>query len=216
MKKKIIWVFGESATGKLTLINNLYNGDDNTLDTFSMKDKKIDVSEITLEDRIVINTIEDPNIYDDSLIEEENLYFNKEKTLKRRSHIMYDVDKFIKSNNDILLIKGQVLDLNIKRGNIFVNFLNKYYGTNNIEIEVFILHVNDQTELRKRIESKPWFKEMDNIEEKERLLSVIPLKQEQHKNDVINALRNYDIPVYFVESLDCSYKIENNVNRKLN
>ena len=33
--KKIIWVFGESATGKLTLINNLYKGDVETINSFN-------------------------------------------------------------------------------------------------------------------------------------------------------------------------------------
>ena len=70
--KKIIWIFGESATGKLTLINNLYNKDPNTLANFDMTDKKISISEITLEDRNTnYSFIKDSTNYDDSLLEVE-------------------------------------------------------------------------------------------------------------------------------------------------
>ena len=34
--KKIVWVFGESATGKETLVNKLYNQDEEALNTFNM------------------------------------------------------------------------------------------------------------------------------------------------------------------------------------
>ena len=208
--KKIIWIFGESATGKLTLINNLYNNNPDTINTFKMNDKRISVSEITLEDRPhdkYINIV-DTNNYDDSLMEEEGLYFNKEKELLRRKGIIYDTEEFINSDSDILLIKGQVNDMNIRRGNTIGNFLNKFMNRDDIEIEVYILQVTDDNELRRRIETKPWFKEMTNEEEKERLLSEIPLKQEKHRNDVINVFSNYNVKVILVESLNNSYRLE--------
>ena len=215
--KKIIWVFGESATGKLTLINNLYSGDENTLNVFNMNDKKISVSKITLEDRQVgnYNNLEDNN-YDDSLMEEDNLYFDRKSALQRRSLIMNDALNFVKSDDDILLIKGQSNDLNIRRGNIVENFLKKYYGLDDVEIDIFILQVTNEEELKKRIESKNWFKEMDDIEEKERLIKTIPFKQEEHKESVINAFKNYDIPIYLIESLDKSYIVKGVINGKSN
>ncbi len=82
--KKIIWVFGESATGKLTLINSLYNNEETTVNTFHMNDKKISVSDITLDDgSINQNIIGDNNDYDDSLMEEENLYFDTKSGTER-------------------------------------------------------------------------------------------------------------------------------------
>ena len=215
--KKIIWIFGESATGKLTLINNLYNNNPDTLNTFKMNDKKISVSEITLEDRTSdkYNDVVDNNNYDDSLMEEDNLYFSKEKALLRRKGIMYDTEEFINSDSDILLIKGQVNDMNIRRGNTIGNFLNKFMNRDDIEIEVYILQVTDDNELRRRIETKPWFKEMTNEEEKERLLSEIPLKQEKHRNDVINVFSNYNVKVILVESLNNSYKLEENKEKHI-
>lgn len=213
--KRIIWIFGESATGKLTLINNLYNGDINTLNIFNMSGKKISISEITLEDRNSdYGTIEDNTYYDDSLMEEDNLYFNKKEALQRRTGIMYDTDNFIKSANDILLIKGQVNDMNLKRGNIIGNFLNKYSGLENLRIEAFVLQVTNEEELKRRIESKTWFKELDNEDEKERLIKTIPLKQEKHKEDVISTFSNYDIPIYIIESLTGSYRMEGVINGK--
>ncbi len=214
--KKIVWVFGESATGKLTLINNLCNNDKDTLDTFNMNNKKICVSEITLEDRDHENYVDVKNIddFDDTLLENDSLYFNKQKELKRRSCIMYDVDNFIKSDNDILLIKGQTNDMNIRRGNIVGNFLNKYYGLDNLKIEVFVLQVTDEYELKKRLETKTWFKEMDDLIEKERLIKTIPLKQQKHKEEVINSFDNYDIPIYQIESLDGLYRLDGVINGK--
>lgn len=214
--KKIVWVFGESATGKLTLINNLCNNDKDTLYTFNMNNKKICVSEITLEDRDHEKYVDVKNIddFDDTLLENDSLYFNKQKELKRRSCIMYDVDNFIKSDNDILLIKGQTNDMNIRRGNIVGNFLNKYYGLDNLKIEVFVLQVTDEHELKKRLETKTWFKEMDDLIEKERLIKTIPLKQQKHKEEVINSFDNYDIPIYQIESLDGLYRLDGVINGK--
>lgn len=216
--KKIIWVFGESATGKLTLINNLYNGEISTVNTFDMNSKKICVSEITLEDRNhdKYNSIVDTNNYDDSLMEEDGLYFNKENALLRRKGIMSDTEEFLNNDSDILLIKGQVNDMNIKRGNIVGYFLDKYANRDDLEIEVYILQVTDKEILRNRIESKPWFKEFGSQEEKDRLLNEIPMKQEKHKNDVIDCFIHYAIPIKIIESLENSYIVEDIINDRRN
>lgn len=208
--KKIIWIFGESATGKLSFINNLYNGDINTVNTFNMNNKKISISEITLEDRNhdKYDNTADIEQYDDPLMEEDNLYFSKENALLRRKGIMYDIENFLNSDSEILLIKGQVNDLNVRRGNIIGNFLDRYANRTDLEIEVYILQVTDKEVLKNRIESKPWFKEFESQEEKDRLLSEIPMKQEKHKNDVISCFSSYSIPISIIESLNNSYRIE--------
>lgn len=215
MQKKIIWVFGESATGKLTLINNLYNKNEDILNIFDMKNKEINISEITLEDRNKnYGNIEGIDIYDDYLMEESNLFFNKKMAIERRKCIMYDVENFLKNDDDVLLIKGQVNDLNVRRGNIIGYFLNKYYGMENIDIEVFILQVSNKDELIRRIQSKLWFKEMKDEKEKERLLNNIPLKKEEHKELVIDAFNDYNIPICIIESLNGAYRIEGVINGK--
>ena len=212
--KKIIWIFGESATGKLTLINKLYNGDIETINTFHMNNKKIQISEITLEDRShdKYKSIEEIDHYDDSLMEEDGLYFNRENALLRRKGIMYDTENFLNSDASVLLIKGQINDMDFKRGNIVKYFLDKY--ANRKEIEVYVLQVTDQDELKNRIKSKPWFINFSNKEEKEKLLNEIPTNQEEHKEKVINSFSNYDIPIKVIESLTNSYKLKDVINQK--
>lgn len=147
-------------------------------------------------------------------MEEDNLYFSKEKALFRRKGIMYDTDIFLNNDSDILLIKGQVNDLNIKRGNIIGNFLDRYANRDDVEIEVFVLQVTDNNELRRRIETKPWFKEMRNVKEKERLLSEIPLKIVKHQNLVVDGFNGYNISITIIESLDNGYRIGGEINGK--
>ena len=198
--KKIIWVFGESATGKLNLINNLYKGDVETINSFNYQNLQISICEITLEDKNhdKYNNIIDSNQYDDSLIEEDNLYFKKEKGLLRRKGIMYDVETFLNNDSDILLIKGQINDLNPRRGKIVEHFLEKYGNREDLEIEVYILQVTDKKELMERLQTKKWFKEMKDEQEKERLLNKIPLKKGEHKEEVIRGFNNFNIPIYII------------------
>lgn len=212
--KKIIWVFGESATGKRTLINNLYDGDEKTLNTFDMQDKKIDISAITVEDSDLsrYTNVVDNNIYDDSLMEDDNLYFNRENAIKRRKCIMYDTDNFINSDDDILLIKGQINDVNVRRGDILNYFLNKYCGYQNLEIETFILQVANKEELAQRVQTKEWFKEMTDEKEKERLLNKIPLKKGEHKQEVMEAFSNYPVTIRIYESSNNTYVLDNVIN----
>ena len=207
--KKIIWIFGESATGKLTFINNLYNGDENTLNTFNMLNKKIDICKVTLEDRVQETYNEcyiDPNEYDDSMMDNDNLYFNRQRAIHRRSFIIKDVESFLQNDSDVLLIKGQENDMNPKRGDIINNFLVRYSNIKDVEIDVIILQVTDEKEHKKRIENKPWFKAMSDEQEKQRLLNAIPLKKEIHKQKVINSFIGNCNNIYTVESLDGSYR----------
>ena len=207
--KKIIWVFGESATGKLTFINKLYNGDESTLKYFDLLNTKIDVCDVTLEDRSDKTYNEeyvDNNEYDDSLMEEDNLYFNKERAIHRRSFILKDVENFLNNDSDVLLIKGQVNDLNYKRGDIANNFLCRYSNIKDLENEVIILQVSDENELRRRLETKPWFIEMKDEKEKEKLLKKIPLKKGKHKQEVIDAFNGRCGTITIVESLNDSYR----------
>lgn len=210
--KKIIWVFGESATGKETLVNKLYHQDEETLDFFNMSNKKICISHITIKDIGTYTNVVDNNDYDDSLMDEDNLYFNRENAKKRRSCILYDVDNFINSDNDILLIKGQINDLRNNRGNTASYFLKKYGNIKDLQIEVIILQVTDLEELRKRINTKKWFNRITDLDEREKLLRTIPLKQESHKNEVIDLFSEYNIPIFTFESFDNTYQLCDIIN----
>ena len=215
--KKIIWVFGESATGKLTFINKLYNGDERTLDYFNMLNKIIEICNVTLEDREkdTYNEIYiDNNEYDDSMMENDNLYFNRQRAIHRRSFILRDVKNFINGDNDVLLIKGQVNDLNYKRGDIVNNFLCRYSNIKNLKIEVIILQVSNENELRRRLETKPWFIEMKDKEEKEKLLNKIPLKEGKHKQEVIEFFNGRCDTISIVESSNDLYRKEEEIYGK--
>lgn len=215
--KKIIWIFGESATGKLTFINKLYNGDESTLRYFNLLNNKIEKCNVTLEDTEEETYKEkyiDNNTYDDSMMEDNNLYFNRDKAIHRRSFIFKDVENFLNNDSDVLLIKGQVNDLNSKRGDIVNNFLSRYSSINGVEIDVVILQVTDENELRKRLESKPWFISMRDEKEKEKLINMVPLKQENHKQEVINAFNDRCDIITIVESLQNSYRKEDEIYGK--
>ena len=207
--KKIIWIFGESATGKETLVNKLYNQDEETLNIFNMKNQKITFSKITIVDHdnedygVLVSNV----TYDDSLMEEDSLYFSREKAKRRRNYILSDVEKFINDNNNILLIKGQINDLRVNRCNTVNYYLKQYSNNPNIKTEVIILKVEDYNELRRRLENKSWFKKIDDINEKKRILEVTPLKQQKHIEEVIDSFKDYDIPILVYESLENSYRL---------
>ena len=57
---------------------------------------------------------------------------------------------------------------------------------------------------------------MDDLIEKERLIKNIPLKQEEHKEDVINAFKNYEILIYQIESLNGLYRMDGVISGKRN
>lgn len=212
--KKIVWVFGESATGKYTLINKLYNQDELALKIFNMGNKKLSVSRITLADRNYeyYGEVIDNNVYDDLLMDDDNLYFSRESAKRRRSYILHDVEEFINSDKDVLLIKGQINDLRENRGNTATYFLKKYANNPNLEIEVIILQVEDSNELRRRLECKKWFNQIEDVNEKNKLLRTIPLKQEEHKEEVIDLFNDYNVSILVYESLENSYQLNEIIN----
>ena len=48
--KKVIWIFGESATGKKTLIENLLNNNSSIRNELGLQNKKIEVLKLTIEE----------------------------------------------------------------------------------------------------------------------------------------------------------------------
>ena len=147
-------------------------------------------------------------------MDEDNLYFSREKAKRRRSYILHDVDKFINGNSDILLIKGQINDLRINRGNTINYFLKKYSDMKDLQIEVILLKVDDENELKRRLENKSWFKRIEDENEKVRLRKDLLLKQKAHIEEVINTFSDYNVPITIYESLDNSYQYDSIINEK--
>ena len=52
--KKTIWIFGESATGKKTFIENILNGKLNILEDLELNNKKIDFARRTIDKKLII------------------------------------------------------------------------------------------------------------------------------------------------------------------
>lgn len=109
--KKIIWLFGQSATGKKTLINKLLSGDVKTLEDLNFQGKKIVACKNTIiDDKQVLPTKPDNFTYDDKTLEKDNEYFNQKKAKNRRSCIMTDALSFLNSNyerNKVILEECQ-------------------------------------------------------------------------------------------------------------
>lgn len=203
--KKIIWLFGQSATGKKTLINKLLSGDVKTLEDLNFQGKKIVACKNTIiDDKQVLPTKPDNFTYDDKTLEKDNEYFNQEKAKNRRSCIMTDALSFLNSNNDILLIKGQDNDIWPHRGDIVKYFLSNFNNRDNVEINVYILMVENDEIWSQRIAKKEWFKNFPNQEEVMKNM-LAERKSNKHESRVVAAFKESNIPIYFVESGENNY-----------
>lgn len=145
--KKVVWVFGESATGKKTFIVNLLNNNEYLIKEIGLVNKKISVVNCTIE--------ETNESFDDC---------NSE--IARQNKIMQEIDDFIKSENEVLLIKGQANDMDDRYGNTLKLFADKYPE---IDKDIILLEVEDMDLLYERITNKSWFKE-----DKERYSNLFP------------------------------------------
>lgn len=137
--KKIIWIFGESATGKKTLILDLLKDQNSKIrNILNLSNETISVAQCTID--------ENNASFDDS---------SNEKI--RKISIMKSIDDFISSDkSSILLIKGQCNDMDERYGNTLKECAISYP---NIEKEIYLLEVSDMDLLYNRIINKSWFKE---------------------------------------------------------
>ncbi len=211
--KKIIWIFGQSATGKKTLINKLLKHDESTLVDLRISGSNIWACETTInDDKKITPKINDAFLYNDVNFEKDNAYFNQREAINRRSCIMTDTVRFINDKDaDVLLIKGQDNDIWPNRGDIVKNFLWNF-GLQDIEIEVFILSVLDDEVWKKRIVSKKWFqdfKEKDFIMKK----MLMERKNKSHEKRVIQAFDAANIPIKIIDSSSKHYEIVDELNK---
>lgn len=207
--KKIIWIYGQSATGKKTLINKLLNHDLQAINELGMNDFKIDACKNTIEDNeYVVPTVADNFKYDDENMQEDNEYFSRKIAINRRSCIMTDCLNFIKSDNNILLIKGQDNDFWPGRGDIVKYFLENFSNIAELEIEVLMLTVQNDEIWKNRIKNKEWFKKFEDKDGVMNNMRIARLEQ-KHENAVIDAFSGYDVSFVFVDSGENRYTILN-------
>ena len=120
--KKIIWIFGESATGKKTFIENILNGKLNILEDLELNDKRIDVVRRTIDKNL--------SSFDD---------ISNEKF--RHQTILQEIKDFIKNDNyNILLLKGQSNDMDERYGNTLKMCALLFPK---IEKQIYLLEVKD-------------------------------------------------------------------------
>lgn len=210
--KKIVWIFGQSATGKKTLINKLLDNDQKTLEELKLGNIKIIACNNTIEDnKLVVPSIVDPYQYDDTNMQDNNEYFDRKKAINRRSCIMTDCLNFINSDNELLLIKGQDNDYWPGRGDIIKYFLEKF--ANHVQIELFILTVQDSELWEKRVKNKDWFNKFEDKTSVMKHMIEDRLTQ-KHENSVIAAFEGYNIPVIFIDSGENQYSIVSEIKIK--
>lgn len=187
------------------MINKLLSGDVKTLEDLNFQGKKIVTCKNTIiDDKQVLPTKPDNFTYDDTTMQEDNEYFNQEKAKNRRSCIMTDALSFLNSNNDILLIKGQDNDIWPHRGDIVKYFLSNFNNRDDVEIDVYILMVENDEIWSQRIAKKEWFKNFSNKEEVMKNM-LAERKSNKHERRVVAAFKESNIPIYFVESGENNY-----------
>src|SRR5574344_2624919 len=121
--KKIIWIFGESATGKKTFIENVLANKFNLQNMFKLEGYKI----MPLKSTIMT--------YNES----------KKDSVSRNDSIINGIEEFINSDKEILLIKGQTDDLDYEKDNLYkcgtlMNALNMF---SSLEHQIILLEIPD-------------------------------------------------------------------------
>ena len=137
-------------------------------------------------------------------MQEDNEYFSRDNAKNRRACIMSDTVKFLNSNADVILIKGQDNDIWPHRGDIVKYFLNNFNNRDDVEIDVYILTVQSDAIWQQRIAKKEWFKNFSNKEEVMKNM-LAERKSHKHESRVVMAFKESNIPIYFVESGENNY-----------
>lgn len=178
--KKVIWIFGESATGKKTLIQNLLNHTNSAIENeLGLQDKKIRVLKLTIE-------------------ETNESFDDKNSETKRKNQILSEIECFTKSDLDVLLIKGQANDMDDRYGNTLRTFAERFPQ---IDKEILLLEVEDLDMLYERIINKSWFKEDEERYSKMFPRSWIDKAVIKHKNKV-KSYKDLGFEIIDIDSTD--------------
>lgn len=84
-------------------------------------------------------------------------------------------------------------------GDIVKYFLSNFNNRDNVEIDVYILMVENDEIWSQRIAKKEWFK---NFSDKEEVMKnmLAERKSNKHERRVVASFKESNIPIYFVES----------------
>ena len=177
--KSVIWVFGESATGKSTLINAILNNENNIRSYLGLNNEKIEVIENTILSNV--------SSFDD----EKNEQFRQETIIGK-------IEDFVQSDNTVLLIKGQTNDMDEKYGNTLKEFALKY---SNLKKEIYLLEVNNIDEHYERFTNKDWFQADKSRYEKIFTKEWLPDAIKNHRERVYS-FEQYGFTISNIDSTD--------------
>lgn len=175
--KKVIWIFGESATGKLKLINDIVANENNIKLYLGLENEKIDIIKRTIESNL--------SSFDD-----------KDNEEYRKKTIMKGIETFINNDSTILLIKGQSNDMNDKYGNTLKEFANAYPD---LDKEIYLLEVDNIDLHYNRFINKDWFKKDEERYKKIFTKEWLPAAIENHRQ-VVYSYEKYGFTITDIDS----------------
>lgn len=175
--KKVIWVFGESATGKSTLINAILNNENDIKTSLELDSERIDV----IKNTISLNL----NAYDD-----ENHESYRKKIIEEK------IKEFLQSDNTVLLIKGQTNDMDDRYGNTLKQFALDYP---NLDKEIYLLEVSDLDFHYQRFINKDWFKKDKTRYEKIFPKEWLPSAILNHR-EIVYSFKKYGFSILNIDS----------------
>lgn len=165
MQKKVIWVFGESATGKGTIIEKILNDENNIRKFFNLGEQRIDVIDKTIQTNL--------SAFDDG-----------DNEVKRRQTILNSISSFLTNEDNILLIKGQSNDMDERYGNTLHTSTELFP---NLQREIWLLEVSNIDMHYKRLTNKEWY--LTNKEKYEQMgwdKKWLARKVLEHRQKVLN------------------------------
>ena len=190
--KKIIWVFGESATGKKTLINYLMKQPNSELSiNLGLENETINLVDITISQNLTS--------FDDN-----------ENEKRRHVQILESINKFNRDENGtVLLIKGQSNDMDERYGNTLKASSILFPD---IMKEILLLEVHDLDILYERFIQKDWF-----LEDKIRYSQLFPREWldgavKKHREKVYS----YQSLGFEITEIDSTYEFKIHNQKKQN
>ncbi len=175
--KNVIWVFGESATGKSTLINEILTDKNNIRTYLGLNSEKIDVIENTILSNIA------------SFDDEANERFRKEKIKEK-------ITDFLRSDNTVLLIKGQTNDMNDKYGNTLKEFAIHFPNLNKV---IYLLEIDNLDLHYYRFVNKDWFQADKERYERIFTREWLPRAVEKHRK-MVYSFEQYGFTILNIDS----------------
>ncbi len=181
--KKVVWLFGQSGSGRRTLVNNVIHDNKEAKKALDLDYDNIDFVMLPYK-----------TIY---------AFENHVSLINRKATILSSIEEFSKSNKDVLLIFGEFVDF-IK---IEVSLLHEAIDNNpDLDNQIFFLNPSDMHVLHERLKAQDWYKENEK-ENSYRFQFAWLEVAVSYMRDSLNKYKDLGYKVYEVDTLD-GYKID--------